>query len=57
MHLGKDARLPALSVFPQLTFAEAKQLFADAHPGEQGKRALHEPTSRLRRKNGWVSIL
>ena len=43
MHLGKDARLPALSVFPQLTFAEAKQLFADAHPGEQGKRALLEP--------------
>ena len=43
MHLGKDARLPALSVFPQLTCAEAKQLFADAHPGEQGKRALLEP--------------
>ena len=43
MYLGKDARLPELTVFPRIKFMEAKQLFADAHPGEQGKRALLEP--------------
>ncbi len=43
MYLGKDARLPELTVFPKIKFMEAKQLFADAHPGEQGKRALLEP--------------
>ena len=43
MYLGKDARLPELTVFPMIKFMEAKQLFADAHPGEQGKRALLEP--------------
>ncbi|MCI8332210.1 MAG: aspartate--tRNA(Asn) ligase [Clostridiales bacterium] len=43
MHLGKDAKLPALTCFPQVTFTEAKELFAAAHDGEQGKRALLEP--------------
>lgn len=43
MYLGKDARLPELTVFPKIRFIEAKQLFADAHPGEQGKRSLLEP--------------
>ncbi len=43
MYLGKDGRLPELTVFPKIKFMEAKQLFADAHPGEQGKRALLEP--------------
>ena len=43
MYLGKDARLPELTCFPKVKFMEAKQLFADAHPGEQGKRALLEP--------------
>ena len=43
MYLGKDARLPELTVFPKIKFTEAKQLFADAHPGEQGKRSLLEP--------------
>ena len=43
MYLGKDARLPELTDFPKIRFIEAKQLFADAHPGEQGKRSLLEP--------------
>ena len=43
MYLGKDARLPELKDFPKIKFMEAKQLFADAHPGEQGKRSLLEP--------------
>ena len=43
MYLGKDARLPELESFPKVKFMEAKQLFADAHPGEVGKRALLEP--------------
>ena len=43
MYLGKDARLPELTQFPKIKFMEAKQLFADAHPGEHGKRALEEP--------------
>ena len=43
MYLGKDGRLPELTCFPKVKFMEAKQLFADAHPGEQGKRALLEP--------------
>ena len=43
MYLGKDQRLPELTVFPKIKFMEAKQLFADHHPGEQGKRALLEP--------------
>lgn len=43
MYLGKDARLPEITCFPKIKFMEAKQLFADAHPGEQGKRALLEP--------------
>ena len=43
MYLGKDARLPELTVFPKIKFMEAKQLFADANPGEQGKRAQLEP--------------
>ena len=40
MYLGKDARLPELTTFPKIKFMDAKQLFADHHPGEQGKRAL-----------------
>lgn len=43
MYLGKDGRLPELTCFPKVKFMEAKQLFADNHPGEQGKRALLEP--------------
>lgn len=43
MYLGKDARLPEITCFPKIKFMEAKQLFADAHPGEQGKRSLLEP--------------
>ena len=43
MYLGRDARLPELTKFPKIKFMEAKQLFADNHPGEQGKRALLEP--------------
>lgn len=43
MFLGKDGRLPELNCFPKIKFMEAKQLFADAHPGEQGKRSLLEP--------------
>ena len=43
MYLGKDARLPELKDFPKIKFMEAKQLFADAHPGEQGKCSLLEP--------------
>ena len=43
MYLGRDQRLPELTVFPKIKFTEAKQLFADAHPGEHGKRALLEP--------------
>lgn len=43
MFLGKDARLPELECFPKLRFTEAKQLFADAHPGKHGENALLEP--------------
>ncbi len=43
MYLGRDQRLPELTCFPKIKFTEAKQLFADAHPGEHGKRALLEP--------------
>ncbi len=43
MFLGKDARLPELECFPKIKFMDAKQLFADAHPGEHGKKALLEP--------------
>ncbi len=43
LFLGRDARLPDLTVFPKLRFTEAKQLFADAHPGGQGQSALAEP--------------
>lgn len=43
MYLGKDARLPDLTSFPKIRFIDAKRLFADAHSGEQGKRALLEP--------------
>ena len=43
MFLGKDARLPELECFPKIKFMEAKQLFADAHPGGQGEKALLEP--------------
>lgn len=43
MYLGQGNRLPELTTFPKIKFMEAKQLFADNHPGEQGKRALLEP--------------
>ncbi len=43
MYLGRDQRLPELTCFPKIKFTEAKQLFAEAHPGEHGKRALEEP--------------
>lgn len=43
MFLGKDAKLPELECFPKIRFTEAKQLFADAHPGKQGENALLEP--------------
>lgn len=43
MFLGKDARLPELECFPKIRFMEAKQLFADAHPGPHGENALKEP--------------
>lgn len=43
MFLGRDGRLPELTKFPAITFMEAKQLFADAHPGPQGETALREP--------------
>ena len=43
MFLGKDAKLPELECFPKIRFTEAKQLFANAHPGKQGENALLEP--------------
>lgn len=43
MYLGKDGRLPELTCFPKIKFMEAKQLFADAHPGKQGELSLLEP--------------
>ena len=43
MFLGKDARLPELECFPKIKFIQAKKLFADAHPGGQGEKALLEP--------------
>lgn len=43
LYLGVGGRLPELTVFPKVRFTEAKQLFAEAHPGEQGQNALIEP--------------
>lgn len=43
MHLGRDARLPELDKFPRIRFADAKKLFADAHPGRYGEECLKEP--------------
>lgn len=43
MFLGRDARLPELESFPKIKFADAKKLFADAHPGTYGEQALKEP--------------
>ena len=43
MFLGAGGRLPELTRFPKIRFMEAKQLFADAHPGEVGIKALKEP--------------
>ncbi len=43
MFLGRDARLPELTQFPKVKFTEAKELFAEAHPGVQGQQALLEP--------------
>ena len=41
--IGEDGKLPELTRFPKIKFLEAKQLFADAHPGEVGIKALNEP--------------
>ena len=40
---GEDGKLPELTRFPKIKFLDAKQLFADAHPGEVGIKALNEP--------------
>lgn len=43
MFLGRGNLLPTLTCFPKVKFSEAKQLFADAHPGAHGQQALIEP--------------
>lgn len=43
MFLGRGERLPELTKFPKIKFMDAKKLFADAHPGEVGIKALKEP--------------
>ena len=43
MFLGRGNRLPELTKFPKIRFMDAKKLFADAHPGEVGIKALNEP--------------
>lgn len=43
MFLGRGNRLPELTKFPKIKFMDAKKLFADAHPGEVGIKALNEP--------------
>ena len=41
--IGEDGKLPELTRFPKIRFMEAKKLFAEAHPGEVGIKALNEP--------------
>ena len=41
--VGEDGKLPELTRFPKIRFMDAKKLFADAHPGEVGAKALNEP--------------
>ena len=41
--LGRDKRLPELTVFPKVRFSEAKKLYASAHPGPVGEAAAKEP--------------
>lgn len=43
MFLGQGNRLPNIEKVPTIRFVEAKQLYADAHPGELGEQALLEP--------------
>lgn len=43
MFLGKGGRLPELTSFPKIKFADAKKLFAENHPGKYGELALNEP--------------
>lgn len=43
MFLGKGNRLPELTSFPKIKFADAKKLFAENHPGKHGELALKEP--------------
>lgn len=43
MFLGKGNLLPEIKLFPKIKFLEAKQLFADSHPGKDGESILHEP--------------
>ncbi|MBR1457769.1 MAG: aspartate--tRNA(Asn) ligase [Oscillospiraceae bacterium] len=41
--IGEDGKLPELTQFPKIRFMDAKRLFAEAHPGEVGAKALNEP--------------
>ena len=43
MFLGRGNKLPELTKFPKIRFMDAKKLFAEAHPGEVGIKALNEP--------------
>ncbi len=41
--LGEGVRLPEITKAPMIKFMEAKQLYAEAHPGKEGEQALLEP--------------
>lgn len=41
--LGKGARLPEITQCPVIKFIDAKKLYAEAHPGKEGQKALLEP--------------
>ena len=41
--LGEGCRLPVITQCPVIRFTEAKQLYAQAHPGKVGQNALLEP--------------
>ena len=40
---GEGFRLPEITKCPVIRFVEAKKLYADAHPGKEGQKALLEP--------------